>query len=238
MLTHGPNETKGGDAPGAPKEIEDYFQVVKSSPQDGTVRVNLQPKNTLNVGDELKIQANLTTVEKPDDPLQVIFYIKIEKLMEKEPKPKEPEVPQIGLPKMELVYKEGSDGVTTWDKMNEIGMLFDGSEIMETLSNDDDELETIFINMDSHMLKSYKSKYDGEEQLQIADNKYVSQVYFHTLFLYSILKQRNYNYSVMSDSNQEKELEMEEVLKDLFKSSYGEFLLKFGGTEELMFVLG
>ena len=91
--------------------------------------------------------------------------------------------------------------------------------------------------MDSHLLKSYKSKFDGEEQLQIADNKYVSQVYFHTLFLYSILKQRNYNYSVMSESNQEKNLEMEEVLKDLFKSSYGEFLLKFGGTEELMTAL-
>ncbi len=116
VLDHGPNETQGGDAPGAPKDIEDYFQVVKSSPQEGTIRVNLQPKSILNVGDELKIQANLTTVEKPDDPLQVVFYVKIEKMMEKEPKPQEPEVPQIGLPKMELVYKEGSEGVTTWDK--------------------------------------------------------------------------------------------------------------------------
>ena len=77
--------------------------------------------------------------------------------------------------------------------------------------------------MDSHSLKSYKSKFDGEEQLQIADNKYVSQVYFHTLFLYSILKQKNYNYSEMSESNQEKNIEMEDVLKELFKSSYGEF---------------
>lgn len=237
VLKHGPNITKGGDASGAPKEIEDYFQVVRSSPQDGTIRVNLQPKNTLNVGDELEIQANLTTVEKPDDPLQVVFYVKIEKMMEKEPKPKEPEIPQIGLPKMELVYKEGSEGVTTWDKMDENGIPFDGFEIMATLSNDDDELETIFINMDSHLLKSYKSKFDGEEQLQIADNKYVSQVYFHTLFLYSILKQRNYNYSEVSESNQEKNVEMEDVLKDLFKSSYGEFLLKFGGTEELMAAL-
>ena len=108
---------------------------------------------------------------------------------------------------------------------------------MATLSNDDDELETIFINMDSHLLKSYKSKFDAEEQLKIADNKYASQVYFHTLFLYSILKQKNYNISINPDGYQEKVVEIDEVLKDLFKSSYGEFLLKFGGTEELMSVL-
>ena len=36
--------------------------------------------------------------------------------------------------KMELVYKEGSDGVVTWEKMNEIGILFDGTEIMATSS--------------------------------------------------------------------------------------------------------
>lgn len=44
VLEHGPNEVEGGDAPGVPKDIEDYFQVVKSSPQGGTIRVNLQPK--------------------------------------------------------------------------------------------------------------------------------------------------------------------------------------------------
>jgi len=235
VLKHGPNEAKGGDAPGAPKEIEDYFQVVKSSPQEGTIRVNLQPKDTLNVGDELEVQADLTTIEPSDNPLQVVFYVKIEKMLEKEPKPKEPEVPQIGLPKMELVYKDGNEGVMTWNKMTENGILFDGTEVMATLSNDDDELETIFINMDSHVLKSYKSKFDGEEQLQIADNKYISQVYFHTLFLYSILKQKNYRFSLNGDSNQDKTLD--ELLQDLFKSMYTEFLLKFGGTEELMSII-
>ena len=83
---------------------------------------------------------------EPNHPalIQVVFYVKIEKMMEKEPKPKETEVPQIGLPKMELVYKNGSDEIVTWDKMDENGIPFDGFEIMATLSNDDDELETIF----------------------------------------------------------------------------------------------
>jgi len=73
---------------------------------------------------------------------------------------------------------------------------------------------------------------DGDEVLRIADNKYISQVYFHTLFLYSILKQRNYKITDSSDINNEKTLD--EVLQDLFKASYAEFLLKFGSTEELL----
>jgi hypothetical protein len=86
--------------------------------------------------------------------------------------------------------------------------------------------------MDSSLLRTYKSRLDGDEALRVADNKYVAQVYFHALFLFSILKQRNYNFSLTDDNRSEKTLE--EVLQDLFKSSYGEFLLRFGGTEDLI----
>jgi len=37
----------------------------------------------------------------------------------------------------------------------------------------------------------------------------------------------------MEDANRS-EKTLEEVLQDLFKSNYGEFLLRFGGTEELI----
>lgn len=232
VLNHAPNDAEGGDAPGKPREIEDYFQVVKSSPQDGTIRVNLQPKIPLAVGDEIQIQAKLSSIVAPDGALESIFYIKLEKMKEKDPKPEEPEVPQIGLPRMVLVYKDERGGVKTWADVESSGISFDEHEIMATDSNEKDELETIIINMDSSMLKTYKSKLDGDEALRVADNKYSSQVYFHTLFLYSILKQRNYNFSLDGDIKAEKTLE--EVLQDLFKSSYGEFLLRFGGTEELI----
>lgn len=88
-------------------------------------------------------------------------------------------------------------------------------------------------DMDSSLLRSYKSKLDSDEALQIADNKYISQVYFHTLFLYSILKQKKLRFS-LDESQGEKALEVDGVLRDLFKSSYCEFLLRFGGTEELI----
>ncbi len=236
VLKHASNDAIGGDAPGKPREIDDYFEVVKSSPQEGTIRVNLQPKKMLNVGDEIEIQAKLSSVVEPEGALESIFYVKIEKKQEKGKKPEEPEPLQIGLPKMVLVYKDEREGVKTWNDLEQLGGM-DEYEIMTTDTNEKDELETIFINMDSGLLRSYKSKLDGDEQLKIADNKYMSQVYFHTLFLYSILKQRNYKFSLGSENNQEKTLELEEVLQDLFKTSYGEFLLKFGGTEDLMSVL-
>lgn len=87
--------------------------------------------------------------------------------------------------------------------------------------------------MDSSLLRSYKSKLDGDEALQVADNKYISQVYFHTLFLYSILKQKKLRFS-LEEVQGEKTVEVDDVLRELFKSSYCEFLLKFGGTEELI----
>ena len=232
VLNHGPNVIEGGNDLGEPKKIEEFFEVVKSNPHDGTIRVNLHPKDALKVGNELKIKANLSSVIVPEGALQTIFYVKIEKMREKEPKPEEPEVPQIGLPELVLVYKDERQGVKTWKDVGDLGLSFDELEVMAPLTNEKDELEKILVNMDSSLLKTYKSKLDGDEALRVADNKYVSQVYFHTLFLYSILKQRNYNYSLSDESHTEKALE--EVLQDLFKSSYGEFLLRFGGTKELM----
>jgi hypothetical protein len=233
ILKHSTNKTKGGNAPGVPKEIEDSFQVVKSSPHDGTIRVNLQPKDAISVGDELEIKANLSSIVEPEDALESIFFVKIEQIQKKEPKPEEADEPQIGLPELVLVYKEGRENVLTWNDLEQ-SFSFDEQEIMYPLTNEDDELEKIFINMDSSLLRTYKSKFDGDEALLIADNKYTSQVYFHTLFLFSTLKQRKYIFSV-EDSDSDPILE--EVLQDLFKASYGEFLLRFGGTEELISVL-
>ena len=181
----------------------------------------------------MEIRADLTSVVEPEGALESLFYVKIEEMKEKEPKPEEPEIPQIGLPQMVLVYKDEREGVKTWSDLEASGISFDESEIMATDTNEKDELETIFINMDSSLLRSYKSKIDGDEPLQVADNKYISQVYFHTLFLYSILKQKKMRFS-FEDQQGEKTVEIEEVLRDLFKSSYCEFLLRFGGTEELI----
>ena len=91
-------------------------------------------------------------------------------------------------------------------------------------------LEAIYINMDSHVLKAHKGRIKAitEEQLKLADKKYISSVYFHTLFLFAIAKSRNY-----SVRQGETERDLTDFLKDVFSSSYSEFLLNFG-TEQLM----
>ncbi|MDZ7740457.1 MAG: hypothetical protein U5Q03_01525 [Bacteroidota bacterium] len=98
-----------------------------------------------------------------------------------------------------------------------------------------DNLEKIYINMDSHVLKNFKSKTKNpnEEQLAIADRKYISSVYFHALFLYSITK--NLKYKIMREREDQKEdyVALETYLQDLFESYYSEFILNFGGVEEL-----
>jgi hypothetical protein len=82
----------------------------------------------------------------------------------------------------------------------------------------------------SHVLKSHKGhiKSITEEQIKLADKKYISSVYFHTLFLFALAKSKNY--SVKQGEN---EKDITDFLKDIFSSAYSEFLLNFG-TEQLM----
>jgi len=84
--------------------------------------------------------------------------------------------------------------------------------------------------MDSTVIKNYKSKIKSitEEQIELANKKYVSSVFFHTLFLYSITKKKNYDIK-----KQEVDVDLSEFLKEVFSSHYTEFLMNFG-TETLM----
>ncbi len=66
---------------------------------------------------------------------------------------------------------------------------------------------------------------------RIADKKYISAVYFHTLFLFTIAKQKRYDVK-----QEDKEIELTDFLKDIFLSYYTEFLLNFG-IEQLMSAL-
>ena len=78
----------------------------------------------------------------------------------------------------------------------------------------------------------------GGEQLEFADRKYIISVYFHTLFLYTITKNRKYRIIIQEGDNREEPIEIGTYLKDLFESYYSEFILNFGGMEEMMQGLG
>ena len=237
------NETEGGDAPGKVDRIDDVFNVRKSSPQNGTIKIHLNPKKEVSVGDEVKIKVSL---EDPTGEFEEIFWVKVSEPKapsEPSPKPEKKEIPTLGLPDLIFAYQEERperNGELTWEQVEEATSAeMNYATVMYPMVNGE-KLERVYINMDSTVLKNFKAKTRNanQEQLEIANQRYVASVYSHTLFLYSITKAHKYevvqeeNNGINSDS-----VELGTYLKDLFDSHYAEFLLNFG-FDEIMQLLG
>jgi hypothetical protein len=233
LLSFKPNEQTGGTDQGTPKQLSDLINVNKSSPDDGKIRITMTPSESVDVGDLVQIKASLSG---PGEEFEERFWVQI---VDKEKPPqnikKEDDAPDdsLGLPQYHLVYKEKKEPYITWEEFEErTGQEMDYSTIMHPLV-EGEQLDSIFINLDSRVLKSYKAKIKSmtEEQMELADKKFISSVYFHTLFLFTIARQKKYNIS-----QEDKDIELADFLKDIFSSHYSEFLLNFG-TEELMATL-
>lgn len=83
----------------------------------------------------------------------------------------------------------------------------------------------------------YKSKFKNanEEQIQIANRKYFTSVYFHTLFLYTITKNRGYQIQQKKEDAEELQpIDVGTYLKDIFDNYYSSFILNYEGMEEMM----
>ena len=228
ILDYSPNETEGGDAPGYPDRADKIFDVAKSSPDRGTIRVRMKPKKPAKVGDSIQTKASLSA---PGEDLEQVFWIKIakprkgnggSKTQKNEPEPDN----LVGLPELVPVFQSSENGKPTWDDVEQSGAEMSHDVVMHP-EVEGDRLERIFVNMDSRVLLSYKP--NGEEAVKIAENRYLSSVYFHTLFLYTITKNRGYEIQQPpeDDYSQPQDVEVGEYLKDLFDSYYSEFLLNF-----------
>lgn len=222
-----PNQANGGTKPGLPKQPIELLNVVKSSPHKGTIRVTVNPSNEVKVGDALKMRAELTGAGTT---FEEIFMIKItdpEKKQQKKDEGKDEPDNTLGLPKLALVYKDEAKGEVTWAQLEDQGIDIDHSVVMHPLV-EGDVLATIYVNMDSTVLLNYRSKLSTEEQISVAERRYISAVYFHTLFLYMITRTRKYEVVRRRDDEQPDEpVDLTEYLKDLFQSYYAEFLLNF-----------
>jgi hypothetical protein len=233
------NDTGGGDQPGEPSEVSELFNVNKSSPNKGTIRVSLNPKEELSVGDAVQLKVSLTA---PTGDFDEIFWVKIsepEKKKEKSPRT-EDDNEQLGLPKMIFAYEnsedKGKDTVSWGDVEIATGLDMDYKTVMVPEA-EGVNLNSIFINMDSTVLKNFKSKHKNpnEEQIELSNRKYYTAVYFHTLFLYTITKNRGYQINQKNENtNQYEEVDLGQYLKDLFDHYYSTFILNFGGMEEMM----
>lgn len=233
------NKTDGGKDVGEPKEVSELFNVNKSSPNKGSIRVNLNPKDTLKVGDAVQMKVSLTS---PTGDFDEIFWVKISEPEQKKdntPKNEDDNEP-LGLPNLVFAYKDKSGkgkSVVSWDDVISATSLDMSIETVMIPEAEGSNLKSIFVNMDSSVLKNFKSKYKNpnEEQIEISNRKYFTSVYFHTLFLYTITKNRGYEIKQKKEGQENYEdVDIAEYLKDLFDHYYSTFILNFGGMEEMM----
>jgi hypothetical protein len=231
ILKFNNNETEGGTKHGLPKRVEDLFHIQQSNPQDGTIKISLAPNNEVKINDTIEIKATLTS---PAGNFDTIFMIKIvepNEVKEKVKKEDKEDENKIGLPDLTLVYKEEKEGEKrmTWKELDDNGISMEYKTIMHPFA-EGEVLQRIYVNMDSSVLKEYKSTLKSESQFEIAEKKYYSSVYFHTLFLYTISKSKKY--SMKKGSGEEsQEVDLVEYVKDVFESYYAQFLLNFGMSE-------
>ena len=197
ILDYKTNEAEGGDAPGKVDRIENVFNARKSSPQNGTIKIHLNPKKEVSVGDEVKIKVSL---EDPTGEFEEMFWVKVSEPKaptQPAPKPKKKEIPTLGLPDLIFAYREERperNGELTWAQVEEATTEeMNHGTVMYPMVNGD-KLESVYINMDSTVLKNFKAKTRNanQEQLEIANKRYTASVYSHVLFLYSITKARKY----------------------------------------------
>ena len=233
LLDFTTNDTQGGNAPGKIDQIEKVFNVRKSSPQKGTIKLHLDPKEASNIGDAAKIKASLS--DPSGEFHSEIFWVKISN--PKAPKlpstkTEEAEIPDLGLPEFILIHQEQRNNGVTWKQVEEATFkTINHSTVMYPMI-DGEKLEKIYINMDSTVFMNFKPKNPNEEQLELANRKYIALVYFHTLFLYTITKNLKYKFMQQTDTS-DSEVELDDYLKDLFESHYAEFILNFG-TDKFM----
>ena len=189
ILNFKTSEAEGGDAPGKVDRIEDVFNARKSSPQNGTIKIHLNPKKEVSVGNEAKIKVSL---EDPTGEFEEIFWVKVTEPKapsQPSPKPEKEETPTLGLPDLIFAYREERperNGELTWEQVEEAtSEQMDHATVMYPMVNGE-KLERVYINMDSTVLKSFKAKTrnPSQEQLNIADQRVHSFCLFsHALFV-------------------------------------------------------
>lgn len=229
-----------GDKPTDPNpnpdnnKVADIFEVNQSGPNDGAIKLTLKPKDNLSVGDEIELNAKLTS---PDGDIESIFYVKIidPQKQEKNKTKKEPEKPE--LPQLIKISKADS-GEWKQDNNGEIWSEdgWDENSIIHILPEEEEKkiVSAIAINMNSHSLKKYlsKNKAKTESEIDYLKNQYISKIYLHGLFLYSILdklKSQQNNQERHKNDNQTSE----DLLAQIFKK-YSDVLIHLDTNKEIL----
>ncbi len=170
--------------------------------------------------------------------MESIFYVKIidPQKQEKNKTKKEPEKPE--LPQLIKIrkadngdWKQDNDSIWTEDGWDE-------DSIIHVVPADDEGekkiVSAIAINMDSHSLIKYlsKNKAKTETEIDYFRNQYISKIYLHGLFLYSILEklksQQNCQGKYKNDNQSS-----EDLLAQIFKN-YSDVLIYLDTNKEIL----
>jgi hypothetical protein len=212
-------------------KVADVFEVNTSGPNDSSIKLTLKPKDNLSVGDEIELNAKLTS---PNGDMESIFYVKIidPQKQEKNKIKKEPEKPE--LPQLIKITKKDDDN---WQQDN--GEIWrengwDEHSIINIIPAEEEEkkiVSAIAINMDSHSLKKYLSnnKPKTEAEIDYLKNQYISKIYLHGLFLYSILDKLKPSQEKYKNDNQNSE----DLLAKIFKN-YSDVLIYLDTNKEIL----
>lgn len=238
LLSFSGNNNANEKACSTPTRPEQLFSIARRSPKDGTIRITFEPNSNASVGDAAQVKL---TLKSPNADFDVLVWTKIVDKNSKNPPEenekedqKENDDNRLNLPEPILVYREAKEGCVTWSQVEEAtGESMSDKTVMFPFASGD-SLERIYVNMDSIVLSNFKNKKKGLDAnaIEVIDKKYFSSVYFHTLFLYIIAKGQGFRFS--KDLNgAEQDIDLGTFLISIFDGSYSEFILNFGGTNEL-----
>jgi len=233
LISHKTNDTDGGNQKGSKTEISDVLNIQKSSPNNGTIKIDLNGNGkNISVGDEVEVKVSLGGSGPSFEQIILVRIAEPKKKKDKTPK-QEDDFKNPGLPEFQLAYKEKKEGFLSWNEANNyLPEEMNADMVMYPLT-DGDQLDKIFINMDSNVLIRFKSnsKHINSTQKEAKEKKYISSVYFHTLFLYTITKNRKFAVSKKNNEDEVEAVDISEYLQDIFDSYYTEFILNFGDKD-------
>lgn len=214
------SDTKGGDKQGSQKEPGELLNIIKSSPDKGTIKITFNPDTDLRQGDEIEVEATLKGAG--DDSFTEIVLLKIvDPEQKKETAPKEEnDYENIGLPELVKVSKD------QWEEIESHGISMSYETVMNPIASGD-KLEKIYVNLDSNVYLNHRKNLKNADQIIVSQKRYIASVYFHSLFLYMITKKKNYKLS-LDKENGEDDITIDDYIRDVFDSYYSDFLLNFG----------
>jgi hypothetical protein len=226
--------TAGGGGGGGPNPAAegDRLSVTRSSPTDGTIRIGVRASGETAVGDLIELKATLTS---PKGDLVETVFVRVTDPEKKPPKPRPEVEPPLGIPELILCSREGGEGRKSWEELGEAGIEMGYDNVVMPFV-DEDKLSRIYVNVDSSVLKDFNSRAKSVEAAEFAERRYVSAVYFHTLFLFATTKSRKYDMR-REQGDGAQDVEVAEYVADIFSSSYAQFLLNFE-TSDLIDAMG